>query len=307
MATVLITGGTGFIGTELTKALLAKNYEVIILTRNEKNTGRLPSGAQYALWNINEQTIDKLAIGKADYIIHLAGANVGEKRWTVKRKNEILESRTQSSALLVKALKEIPNKVTAVISASGMGWYGPDPVIPNPNPFIETDPSFDDFLGTTCKEWEASLEPVTALGKRLVKLRTGIVLGEGGALEEFKKPLRFGIATILGSGKQVVSWIDIEDLVRMYIYALEHEEMSGAYNAVAPHPVNNKALVLRLAKITRGNFFIPVFIPSFILKIALGEMSIEVLKSATVSCKKIMQAGFDFLHPGLISSIRRKV
>jgi uncharacterized protein (TIGR01777 family) len=313
METVLITGGTGFIGTALTKALLAKNYDVIILTRNPASSIRHPvsgirypaSAIRYASWNIKAQTIDKDAIARADHIIHLAGANVGEKRWTVKRKNEILESRTQSSSLLVKALKEIPNNVKTVISASGMGWYGPDPVIPNPHPFIETDPAFEDFLGETCKQWEESLDPISELGKRLVKLRTGIVFGDGGALEEFKKPLRFGLATILGNGKQVMSWIHIDDLVSLYIYALENNEMTGVYNAVAPHPANNKTIVLRLAKITRGKFFIPVYVPSFVLKIVLGEMSIEVLKSAAVSCGKVIQAGFNFLHPTIISAIRR--
>ena len=320
METVLITGGTGFIGTALTKALVAKNYDVIILTRNPPSSIQHPvsniqhpvsniqhpvSSIRYASWNIKEQTIDQDAITTADHIIHLAGANVGEKRWTAKRKNEILESRTQSSSLLVKGLKEIPNKIKTVISASGVGWYGPDAVIPNPHPFIETDPAFDDFLGETCKQWEQSLDPIGGLGKRLVKLRTGIVFGDGGALEEFKKPLRFGLATILGNGKQVMSWIHIDDLVNLYIHAVENNEMNGVYNAVAPHPANNKAIVLRLAKITRGKFFIPVYVPSFVLKTVLGEMSIEVLKSATVSSGKLTQAGFNFLHPTIISAIRR--
>jgi uncharacterized protein (TIGR01777 family) len=316
MATILITGGTGLIGTALTKELLNNDYDVIILTRFPGKYSSNISRLRYAKWDIERQTIDADAIGKTDFIIHLAGAGVADKRWTTKRKKEIVESRTQSSALLVKALKENVNNVKAVISASGVGWYGSSPPYPSPlrgegnssPPFVETDPAAEDFLGTTCAEWEASIEPVVSLGKRLVKFRTGIVLSnEGGALKEFKRPLRFGFATILGNGKQVVSWIHIDDLVRLYIYAIENKKLQGVYNAVAPHPVTNKKLVLQLARCMRGRFFVPVFVPSFVLKIILGEMSIEVLKSASVSCKKIKQTGFTFLHPAIISAVHRSV
>jgi uncharacterized protein (TIGR01777 family) len=164
--------------------------------------------------------------------------------------------------------------------------------------FVETDPAAEDFLGTACKAWEASIDLVSSFGKRFVKLRTGIVLSnEGGALKEFKKPLRFGVAAILGNGKQVISWIYIEDLVRLYIYAIENSKLNGVYNAVAPFPVTNRNLVLQLAKCVRGKFFVPVYIPSFILKIVLGEMSIEVLKSASVSCEKIKKEGYTFIYP----------
>jgi uncharacterized protein (TIGR01777 family) len=216
MATVLITGGTGLIGKALTKELMAKGYEVIVLTRKVGGEKAQPAGLSYAQWDIEKQTIDEKAIQKADYIIHLAGANVAEGRWTDKRKKEILESRTKSSGLIVKALSEIQNKVKAVISASGIGFYGPDPAIPNPKPFVETDPADPSFLGETCRQWENSIDPVINLGKRLVKLRTGIVLSnDGGAYAEFKKPLNFGVASVLGSGKQIVSWIHIHDIVGM--------------------------------------------------------------------------------------------
>ena len=241
MATVLITGGTGLIGTALTKELLNKDYNVIILTRSPEkysNTSRL----SYAGWDIEKQTIDKNAITKADYIIHLAGAGVADKRWTTKRKNEIFESRTKSSELIVKVLKENANAVKGVVSASGIGWYGSsspsDGKGTEKYPFTEIDPSAEDFLGTTCQAWEASIDPVVSLGKRLVKFRTGVVMSkEGGALKEFKKPLRFGLATILGNGKQVMSWIHIDDLVHLYIYAIENEKLQGVYNAVAPLPL----------------------------------------------------------------------
>jgi uncharacterized protein len=303
METILITGGTGMIGTQLRQALLNKGYKVIILTRGSDNKKLSQPGLQYAQWNPARQYIDRGAIATADHIIHLAGAGVADKRWTTRRKQEIVDSRVKTGELLVKALTENPNKVKTVISASAIGWYGPDK---NPvHPFIETDPPSPDFLGQTCRKWEESLGPVTAMGKRLVHFRTGIVLSrEGGALAEFKKPLRFGIATILGDGKQVISWIHIDDLVALYVAAVENEQMSGPYNAVAPGPGTNKELVLKLARAKRGKFFVPVRVPSFVLKIVLGEMSIEVLKSATVSSESVQKTGFAYRYPTLDMSLQ---
>ena len=300
MANVLISGGTGLIGRALTKELLSRGHQVTVLTRSPEkypNTTRV----NYAAWDVERQIADKAAIVSADYIVHLAGAGVADKRWTQKRKKEIVESRTRSSELLVKALRESSNQVRAVISASAIGWYGENQ---GDSSFVETDPASNDFLGDTCKEWEQSIGEVSSLNKRLVKLRTGIVLSsEGGALEEFRTPLRFGLGTILGNGKQVISWIHIEDLVRLYIFAIENETMQGVYNAVAPYPVTNRNLILVLARQMRGRFFIPVYIPSFVLKLVLGEMSIEVLKSATVSAQKIKNLGFDFFFPSIKSAM----
>ena len=310
MTSIIITGGTGLIGNALGKALLEKGYHVIIMSRKPVDkpiTGNL----RYAAWNVEQQTIDKEAIGSADYIIHLAGAGVAEKRWTKKRKQEIISSRVESSKLITDSLKTISNKVKAVISSSAIGWY----LTPNPSPsrkggregkglrkFVESDPPANDFLGTTCQQWEESIEPVTQSGIRLVKLRIGIVLSrEGGALKEFLKPLRFGIASILGSGKQIISWIHIDDLVSMFIAAIEDDKMNGVYNAVAPNPVSNKELIMKLAK-ARKNFYIPFYVPSFILKLLLGEMSNEVLKSATVSCDKVQKTGFTFQFPDIYSA-----
>ncbi len=299
MSTILITGGTGLIGNALTKMLLEKGHRLIILSRSPRKSTN--NNLNYALWDVNKQTIDTNAIIEADYIIHLAGAGVADKRWSEKRKKEIKESRVQSSTLLVNALKNNPNKVKAVIAASATGWYGEDANQSAGNkPFTEEKPAASDFLGETCRLWEASIEPVTALGIRLVTLRTGIVLSNnGGAYVEFKKPLKMGIAAVLGSGHQIISWVHIEDLCRMYLFALENEEIKGAYNAVAPMPVSNKVLMLLLAKKIKGKFFIPLHVPSFALKIILGEMSIEVLKSATVSASKIKEAGFTFLYPSI--------
>lgn len=304
MATVLITGGTGMIGRRLTQLLIEKGYEVIILSRQSSIVNRELDGVSYANWDVNKQTIDPVAIAKADYIIHLAGAGVADKRWSKERKQEIVNSRTQSSALIVKALSELPNKVKTVVSSSAIGWYGADTEKSLLHGFSEDTEADTAYLGETCRLWEGSIDPVSQLGKRLVKLRTGIVLSnEGGAFIEFKKPLKAGLAAILGSGKQVVSWIHVDDLCRMFIAAIENETLSGAYNAVAPHPVTNQYLTIALAKQMRGKFYIPVYVPSFVLKIMLGELSIEVLKSANVSSRKIQLTGFDFAYPTVEDAI----
>ena len=312
MARVLITGGTGLIGKRLSQLLTGKGYEVVILTRNARVTAKNRDTAfpeiGYAYWDIEKGELAPSAIQHTDYIIHLAGAGVAEKRWSEKRKKEILESRTQSAKLLVTALSGIDNKVRAVIAASAIGWYGPDTAQSLREGFREDSQPAKDFLGTTCRLWEESIEGVAQLGIRLVTLRTGIVLSKrGGALAEFLKPLRAGIAAILGSGNQYISWIHIDDLCRMYIQAMESEQFKGVYNSVAPVPVTNKALTLTLAKTKRGKYFIPVFIPAFLLKLILGEMSVEVLKSAKVSCEKLLETSFEFHFPTIKDALKEIV
>jgi len=305
MPTVLITGGTGLVGKHLTNALVMKGYKVIILTRSA-TPAKLPENGSYAHWDLQKKEIDPEAIKKADHIIHLAGAGVVAKKWTGAYKKEILDSRTESSRLIIEALMHNPNSVKAIVSASAIGWYGPDTLLGKA--FIESDPADLHFLGQTCRLWEESMAPVTTLGKRLVKLRMGIVLGnDGGALAEFKKPLRFGIAAILGTGQQVVSWIHIDDLCRLFMYAIENEDLRGSYNAVSPCPVSNKTLTLTLAKAMQGKFYIPLHVPAFMLKIMLGERSVEVLKSATVSSKKIQDAGFTFTYNNIEPALKNLV
>jgi len=299
MPTILITGGTGLIGTALTALLRERGHRVIILSRRTA-----PGNPDVFQWDYNRETIDPDAIRQADHIVHLAGAGVADKRWSTKRKQEIVDSRTKTSALLVKALTDIPNKVRSVISTSGIGWYGPDAAIPNPRPFEETDPADGDFLGDTCRLWEGAIAPVTHLGKRLVIFRVGPVLStKGGMLAEFRKPIRMGVAPILGSGKQVFSWIHIDDLCRLYAEAIERDDLNGIYNAAAPHPVDDRTLTLALAKQFKGRYFVPVYVPAFVLKWLVGEMCVEVLKSTTVSVKKIRTAGFQFIYPSIDAAL----
>lgn len=305
MQTVLITGGTGLVGKTLSKQLIAKGYKVIVLTRTAPTKA---SGVEieYAVWDVKKQTIDVNAVQKADVIVHLAGAGVVDKRWTDTYKKEILESRTKSSQLLIDTLKNNPNNVQTIVSSSAIGWYGADKQ--EGFAFTEEDPADTGFLGVTCQLWEESIEPDPSLGIRLCKLRTGIVLSnDGGALAEFKKPIRLGVAAILGSGQQMVSWIHVADLCRMFIFAIENQNMQGSYNASAPTPVSNKTLTLSLAKAMKDGFYIPLHVPSFVLKIMLGESSVEVLKSTTVSARKIKEAGFTFLYPTIDAAINELV
>lgn len=298
METVLIAGGTGLIGKHLSKALVQKGYKIIVLTRQ----GNSASDVEYAIWDPQTRTIDRAAIERADHIINLAGANVADGRWTEKKKREIVSSRVMTGETIVRALQEIPNGVRTVINSSAIGWYGPDKI--NSKPFVESDPHYTDFLGTTCRQWEDSIKPVEQLEKRLVILRTGIVLSKvGGAYAEFRKPVSFHVAPILGSGKQVISWIAIEDIVGLYVAAIENSRMSGIYNAVAPNPVSNREMMKTIVSVT-GTRCVFVKVPAFALKIALGEMSIEVLKSTTVSAEKVLSAGYRFAYPGINSAIR---
>jgi len=292
MQTILITGGTGMVGQSLTNFLLAKGYYVIVLTRQQKQSSR--AHFSFAQWDLNKGWIDPSAIAAADYIIHLAGEGVADKRWTTARKKAILDSRVNSSALLVKTLKENPNKVKAIVAASAIGWYGPDNEKSKQSGFVETDPVDSSFLGDTCQQWEESMHPIKLMGIRLVTIRIGIVFNKmGGALAEFMKPAKLGAAAILGDGQQMVSWIHQQDLNRLMLFALETEQVVGVYNAVAPDPVNNAILTKAIAK-RFHTWAIPFHVPSFILKIMLGEMSVEVLKSAKVSTSKILAAGFSF-------------
>ncbi|MDB5201801.1 MAG: hypothetical protein JWQ27_1210 [Ferruginibacter sp.] len=305
MDTVLITGGTGLVGKALVDLLLKKGYAVIVLTRNAADQASQPN-LSYAVWNVKKQEIDIAAVTKADYIIHLAGAGVVDKKWTPAYREEIQRSRTDSSRLLIETLKDNPHKVQAIVSASATGWYGEDKL--KGHAFKEEEQSAKDFLGETCRLWEESISAAETLGIRVVKLRTGIVLSKhGGALAEFIKPVKFGLAGILGTGKQIVSWIDVDDLCRMYLSAITNEKMAGSYNAVAPAPVTNKELTLKIAETIKGKFFIPMHVPEFVLKIMMGERAVEVLKSCTVSADKIKESGFTFVAPTIDASLPRQL
>ena len=305
--TVMITGGTGLVGKKLAEILIGRGYAVIILTRNPQKAAsknKLGNQVTYAAWDVNKQTIDVSAVSKADHIIHLAGAGVVDHRWTDAYKKEIVDSRVESSKLIIQTLAQNKHHVKTFVSASATGWYGADTEKSRKEKFTEEAPANDDFLGQTCFLWEQSVNPVEQLGIRRVTFRTGIVLAkDGGAMAEFKKPINFGVAGILGNGKQIVSWIHIEDQCGMYLYAIENEHLHGIYNAVAPAPASNQKLTLQIAKAMGKSWAIKMHIPAFVLKLLLGGSSIEVLKSTTVSSQKIEKAGYLFKYPAIEEAV----
>ena len=283
MKNILITGGSGLVGKKITQLLESEGNAVAWLSRNPKKN----SQKSFA-WDIDKNTIDPAAIEWADGIIHLAGEGVAEKRWTEGRKKSILESRTQSTALLYEAIMKAKNKPEAFISASAVGFYGFDT---GDKTVDENTKSGSDFLAQVVVAWENEVKKIADSGIRTVLLRIGIVLDkDGGALKEMMKP---PVAAPLGSGNQWMSWIVIEDLARMFSFAIKNEKISGIYNAVGPHPATNAELTKAAAK-NAGKPFIGFGVPGFGLKLILGEMAMMVLGGNKVSSKKIQKEGFKF-------------
>ncbi len=288
---ILITGASGLVGSRLTERLVQKGYQVSHLGRTKKRS----EWAESFVWDVDKGELDTKALEGVDVIIHLAGAGVADTRWSEKRKKEILESRTKSSALLYETLKKENHSVRAVVSASAIGYYG---FCLDERVFTEESRPGSDYLAQVTTHWEKEVDSLSSLDIRVVKLRIGIVLSEkGGALAEMAKPIRFAIGVALGSGKQYLSWIHIDDLCAMFLKAAEDEQMRGAYNAVCDW-VTNEALTKSIAKVLNKPLWLPP-VPSFVMRIILGEMAEIVVNGSKVSSEKIRNAGFVFQHPEL--------
>ncbi|MDW7695173.1 TIGR01777 family oxidoreductase [Flammeovirgaceae bacterium SG7u.111] len=294
---ILITGGTGLVGQALTKLLLQHNYEVSYLSR-QKN-GKTKNIKHYQ-WNIKKGFLEEEAIREADYIIHLAGAGVAEEKWTEKRKNVILESRTKSTELLLDKIKSTPNKLKGFISATAIGIYGE-----TGNSLVDENAKpGDDFLAKVCVEWEKEVDKIAATGLRTAKIRIGVVLApEGGALSQIAKPIQYFVGAPLGNGEQYMSWIHIDDLCQLFLKTIKDETMEGAFNAVAPNPVTMEQMVAAIARTINRPVF-PINVPVFVLKGIMGEMSGIVLASTRVSSKKTEGTGFEFQFPHLLPALK---
>ena len=294
---VLITGATGLIGNELVSLLLQNGVSIHYLTTSKK---KIENELNYKgfYWNPEQGIIDENCLMGVDAIIHLAGATIS-KRWTNSYKQEIIESRLLSSAVLFKALKNHPNQVKQIVSASGTAIYpNNDKVIYDENS-QEIDNS---FLGNVVYKWEESADKFKSLGLKVCKLRTGIVLSnKGGALIEMAKPIKMGIGSPFGTGKQIQSWIHIHDIAALYFFAISND-LEGVYNAVAPNPVSNEKLTMTIATVLKKPLFMPN-IPKFMMKLLLGEMHELLFENRNLSAQKIIDKGFVFKYKTIEKAI----
>ncbi len=296
MNKVLIAGGTGLVGSYLIKGLIDKGYNPVVLTRNAK----IKRGYTTFAWDPSRGYIDKESFKGVNIIINLSGANIGESRWTISRKKEILESRIESTSLLYNTAKELSTTPLKYISASATGFYG---AISSDRIFTEEDAPADDFLGDVCSSWENAADRFKDLASKVIKLRLGIVLDKNdGALKRMLLPAKLYMGSAIGTGRQYIPWVHPEDLTNIFIKAIEDDNMDGSYNAVSPSYVTNKEFIKTLTTVLKKPF-LGLNTPSSILIILYGEMANIVLKGSRVSPKKIMDAGYKFKYSELKEAI----
>lgn len=295
---ILITGSTGLIGKTLVETLTEKGHTVHTLVR--KKTGN----SNEFLWNLQENHIEDEAFHNIDSIIHLAGASIAN-RWTKTYKKELYSSRVDTANLLKKYVEKHQLKLKSFISASGVNYYGTftsNEILTEETPIRKLD-----FLAGLCRDWEAASLEFSEFADRVICLRTAPVLSKkGGTLEPLKKITNLNLASPIGSGDQWMNWIHLDDLIEMYVMAVENPEMNGIYNAVADEIPNNKNFMKELTR-KLNKFFIPIPIPEFIIKFILGEMSTIVLDGSRVGNQKIKSFGFQFKHPMLGEAIENLI
>lgn len=285
---ILITGGSGLLGSSLTQKLLSENIEVVHLTR-EKNS---KNDVKNYLWNWGKNEIDERCFNGITHIIHLAGAGIAEKAWTQKRKNTIVKSRVLTARLLHSKIESLNIDLKAFISASAVGFYGAQV---SEKEFNESDVSFEDFMGNCCKQWENAADLFVPIS-RVVKLRLGVILDKDfGALPRIARMIKNRIGSPLGTGSQYMPWIHIDDAVEIFYNAIRNNEYSGVYNAVSTENITNSILTKSVGRVLNRKIWLPN-VPSFILRFLYGEMSDTILKGVKVSNKKIKNLGFKFKY-----------
>lgn len=285
---ILIAGGSGAIGRHLEDFLCKKKIETCTLSRNINKA----DDSRVFYWNVENNEIDERCFNNVSHIVQLSGANISEKRWSAKRKNEIINSRVNSTNLLFDCVNKNKIKLKGFISASAIGYYGS---VISSGILSESDFPGNDFLAQTCVSWEKAADQFGSIGIRIVKIRTGIVLMKNeGALKKFLIPSSIGTMTVLGTGSQYFTWIHINDLCEMYYNAIIDETFNGAFNAVAPSFITNYDFIVALKQALNKPLLI-VNIPKFLLKIVLGEMSESLLKGNRISSDKVLNTGYKFI------------
>ncbi len=287
---VVITGANGSVAKVLAKKL-ENEYTVRFLTRTKKHENEFE-------WDITNGTIDDKAFENVSHIIHLAGANISEKRWTDERKEEIITSRVDSAKLILETLQKRNIKLKSFISASAVGIYG---AITSEKVFKEDDEKGNDFLSEVVILWEKAADEFLKknVAERVVKVRISIVLSEKeGALKKMAVPVKFGIGSPIGTGRQYIPWIHIDDLSSVFEFALKNENITGAYNASAPQYTDNENLTKEIAEVLDKPLFMPN-VPGFVMKLIFGELSVALLEGSRTSSEKLQNAGFKFKFPDL--------
>jgi len=289
---IIITGGAGLLGTALALDLIQDGHEVIALTRNPERVKDVPAGMQIVKWDgCTAQGWGGMADG-ADAIVNLAGENLSAGRWTSSRKQRILESRVNAGKAITQAIEAAENKPRVVIQSSAVGYYG----IRKAEGLTEVAPAGDDFLAQVCQVWEASSQTVEALGVRRCVIRSAVFLTpKAGVLPRFLLPFRFFVGGPLGSGKQWLPWIHLQDAVRAIRFLIENDTCHGAYNLIAPQQVTNHQFVKALGRVMHRPSIIPV--PTFVLHLLFGEMSVMVLEGQNLSVERLLKSGFTFQFP----------
>ncbi len=284
----LITGGTGLVGQRLTELLLADGHEVKHLSRSKKTGGQ----AQSFVWNPAEDYVDPEALAGVDVIVHLAGADIAEARWSEARKKELVDSRVETLNLLKRQLVGTSHTVTTLISSSAQGYYEP-----NQSRVLHEDDSADPgFMGQLCAGWEAAATSWTELGVRVAINRIGLVLSRrGGVLEALMAPIEKRLSPIFGSGSQTYSWIHVDDLCKIIMLEAEDASMHGVFNAAAPNPVSQRDLSQAITA-QLGTPVLTLRAPQFFLKAVMGERAIVVTDSFTLSSDKVQKAGYTFQY-----------
>jgi uncharacterized protein (TIGR01777 family) len=298
MATILITGGTGLIGLRLAEMLKKQDHRLHLLSRNDKPVKHYDAVFS---WDVQSGRIDESAFDGVDIIVHLAGAGIADHRWTDDRKKEILSSRVDSAKLIHETLKRRNQKINVFVSGSAIGWYGAhsDSLTHN-----ETEPAASDFMGETCRKWELSADLFKDVAERIVKIRTGVVLSKtSGALPKMAQPVKWFVGSPLGSGKQQIPWIHLDDICAIFSNAVSDSRYYGPINATATENCSNKEFTKALAKVLHRPM-IPIHVPSFVIKALFGEMAVVVLEGSRVSNHRIKQMGYSFQYPSLETAIR---
>jgi uncharacterized protein (TIGR01777 family) len=301
MKKILILGGSGMIGSDLSLMLIDKSYEVVIFSRNKEYIDKMNNNIKIFYWDIKKNIIDISALNNIYCIINLAGANIGSNRWTINRKKEIIESRIQPLDFLLK--KCIENKISPkiLISSSAVGYYGTNT---SDTIFSERTSKGNDFLADVCSKWEQKAKEFEKIGSRVVNIRTAVVLSlKGGVFKKILPLAKLGINGLLGSGNQYFPWVHILDICRLYIFCMENEKVSGIYNGVSTEFVTNKDFTIKLSKAI-GYMLIMPTIPRWVLKLFLGEMSILLLEGSRISNRKIKDIGFVYQYDELEFALR---